>query len=71
MTRGRFLLGLGPGALPSHAAMIGLDMPQTRELLEDAVEIITHRARRQEEASDQAEGQSQEVEALSSAEEWP
>lgn len=42
MTRGRFLLGLGPGALPSDAAMIGLDMPQTRELLEDAVEIITH-----------------------------
>ncbi len=42
MTRGRFLLGLGPGALPSDAAMIGLDMPQTRELLEDAVDIITH-----------------------------
>ena len=41
MTRGRFLLGLGPGALPSDAAMIGLDMPQTRELLEDAVDIIT------------------------------
>ena len=42
MTKGRFLLGLGPGALPSDAAMIGLDMPQTRELLEDAVGIITH-----------------------------
>jgi limonene 1,2-monooxygenase len=41
MTRGRFILGLGPGALPSDAAMIGLDMPHTRELLEDAVEIIT------------------------------
>ena len=41
MTRGRFMLGLGPGALPSDAAMIGLDMPQTRELLEDAVAIIT------------------------------
>lgn len=40
MTRGRFLLGLGPGALPSDAAMIGLDMPKTRELLEDAVGII-------------------------------
>ncbi len=35
------MLGLGPGALPSDAAMIGLDMPQTRELLEDAVEVIT------------------------------
>jgi limonene 1,2-monooxygenase len=41
MTKGRFILGLGPGALPSDAAMIGLDMPQTRELLEDAVDIIT------------------------------
>ena len=41
MTKGRFMLGLGPGALPSDAAMIGLDMPQTRELLEDAVGIIT------------------------------
>lgn len=40
MTRGRFMLGMGPGALPSDAAMIGLDMPQTRELLEDAVGII-------------------------------
>lgn len=41
MTKGRFILGLGPGALPSDAAMIGLDMPRTRELLEDAVDIIT------------------------------
>src|SRR3954466_4121088 len=40
LTRGRFMLGLGPGALPSDAAMIGLDMPQTRELLEDAVDVI-------------------------------
>jgi limonene 1,2-monooxygenase len=41
MTKGRFMLGLGPGALPSDAAMIGLDMPQTRDLLEDAVAVIT------------------------------
>ena len=27
LTKGRFMLGLGPGALPSDAAMIGLDMP--------------------------------------------
>jgi limonene 1,2-monooxygenase len=40
LTRGRFMLGLGPGALPSDAAMIGLDMPTTRELLEDATEVI-------------------------------
>jgi limonene 1,2-monooxygenase len=41
MSKGRFMLGLGPGALPSDAGMIGLDMPQTRELLDDAVGIIT------------------------------
>lgn len=40
LTKGRFMLGLGPGALPSDAAMIGLDMPQTRELLDDAVDVI-------------------------------
>ena len=40
LTRGRFMLGLGPGALPSDAAMIGLDMPATRDLLEDAADII-------------------------------
>lgn len=48
MTRGRFILGLGPGALPSDAAMIGLDMSQTRELLEDAVDVITRLMRSDE-----------------------
>jgi len=48
MTKGRFMLGLGPGALPSDAAMIGLDMPQTRDLLEDAVDIITRLMRSDE-----------------------
>src|SRR4029079_1015499 len=41
LSKGRFMLGLGPGALPSDADMIVLDMPRTRELLEDAVDIIT------------------------------
>jgi limonene 1,2-monooxygenase len=48
MTRGRFMLGLGPGALPSDAAMIGLDMPETRELLEDAVDVIVRLMRSDE-----------------------
>jgi limonene 1,2-monooxygenase len=48
MTKGRFMLGLGPGALPSDAAMIGLDMPRTRELLEDAVDLITRLMRSDE-----------------------
>jgi limonene 1,2-monooxygenase len=51
MTKGRFMLGLGPGALPSDAAMIGLDMPQTRDLLEDAVDIITRLMRSDEPVS--------------------
>ena len=51
MTRGRFMLGLGPGALPSDAEMIGLDMPQTRELLEDAVDVIVRLMRSDEPVS--------------------
>jgi limonene 1,2-monooxygenase len=48
LTRGRFMLGLGPGALPSDAAMIGLDMPETRDLLEDAVGVIVQLLRSEE-----------------------
>jgi limonene 1,2-monooxygenase len=42
LTRGRFMLGLGPGSLPTDAAMIGLDQHQTRELLAQGVDIIMH-----------------------------
>ena len=41
LTRGRFMLGLGPGSLPTDAAMVGLDQSQTRMLLADGVDIIT------------------------------
>jgi limonene 1,2-monooxygenase len=40
LTRGRFMLGLGPGSLPTDAMMIGLDQSQTRELLAEGVGII-------------------------------
>jgi len=40
LTRGRFMLGLGPGSLPTDAAMIGLDQRQTRLLLADGVDVI-------------------------------
>lgn len=40
-TRGRIILGLGPGSLPSDSAMIGLTPTDTRELLGENVEIIT------------------------------
>jgi limonene 1,2-monooxygenase len=42
LTRGRFMLGLGPGSLPTDAAMIGLDQRQTRDLLAQGVEVIMH-----------------------------
>jgi limonene 1,2-monooxygenase len=42
LTRGRFMLGLGPGSLPTDAAMVGLDQSQTRELLAQGVDIIMH-----------------------------
>ena len=40
LTRGRFMLGLGPGSLPTDALMIGLDQSQTRQLLAEGVDII-------------------------------
>src|SRR5579864_4794410 len=42
LTRGRFMLGLGPGSLPTDAAMVGLDQSQTRKLLGEGVDIIMH-----------------------------
>ncbi|MGI8753546.1 MAG: LLM class flavin-dependent oxidoreductase [Acidimicrobiales bacterium] len=42
LTRGRFMLGLGPGSLPTDAAMVGLDQSETRRLLAEGVEIIMH-----------------------------
>ena len=41
LTRGRAMLGLGPGSLPTDGVMIGLQQSQTRGLLEDGVAIIT------------------------------
>src|SRR5438445_4675496 len=34
LTRGRVMLGVGPGSLPTDAAMIGVSQAETRELLE-------------------------------------
>ena len=41
LTRGRAMLGLGPGSLPTDGVMIGLQQSQTRGLLEDGLGIIT------------------------------
>ena len=40
LTRGRVMLGCGPGSLPTDGIMIGLSQSQTRGLLEDGFDII-------------------------------
>jgi limonene 1,2-monooxygenase len=40
LTRGRVMLGLGPGSLPSDGIMVGLSQTQTRPLLEDGLGVI-------------------------------
>jgi limonene 1,2-monooxygenase len=40
LTRGRVLLGVGPGSLPTDSAMIGLNPTDTRELLEENLDIV-------------------------------
>jgi limonene 1,2-monooxygenase len=40
LTRGRVMLGVGPGALPTDAEMIGLDPTETRPLLEEGMDVI-------------------------------
>ena len=42
LTRGRVMMGVGPGALPTDARMIGIDPSQTRGLLEDSLRCIMH-----------------------------
>ena len=40
LTRGRVMFGMGPGALPTDAAMLGLEPSQMRPLLEEYIEIV-------------------------------
>ncbi|MFC0548326.1 LLM class flavin-dependent oxidoreductase [Kutzneria chonburiensis] len=40
LTRGRVVFGVGPGSLPTDSTMIGLNPTDTRELLEDNLDII-------------------------------
>jgi len=42
LTRRRVMLGVGPGALPTDAAMLGLQPSQMRPLLEEYLEILVH-----------------------------
>ena len=40
LTRGRAMLGVGPGSLPTDSAMIGLSPTDTRELLDVNFDIV-------------------------------
>lgn len=40
LTRGRVMLGVGPGSLPTDSAMIGLNPTDTRELLDVNLDIL-------------------------------
>ena len=40
LTRGRIMLGVGPGALPTDAAMLGLEPSEMRPLLEEYMAIV-------------------------------
>jgi limonene 1,2-monooxygenase len=40
LTRGRIVFGVGPGSLPTDSMMIGLNPTETRELLEENLDII-------------------------------
>jgi limonene 1,2-monooxygenase len=42
LTRGRFMLGVGPGSLPTDAAMIGLEPAVLRPRLEEGLQAVLH-----------------------------
>lgn len=42
LTKGRVMFGVGPGALPTDAAMLGLEPTEMRPLLEEYMAIIMH-----------------------------
>jgi limonene 1,2-monooxygenase len=53
LTRGRFMLGLGPGALPTDAAMIGIEPAEQRQALEEDTAVLMHLLRSDEPISKQ------------------
>ena len=42
LLRGRFMLGLGPGALPGDAAMLGIPLEDQRTALEEDTRVLMH-----------------------------
>jgi limonene 1,2-monooxygenase len=48
LSRGRFMLGVGPGALPTDAYMIGIKPSEQRRMLDEGMEAIMHLIRSDE-----------------------
>jgi limonene 1,2-monooxygenase len=48
LTRGRVMLGIGPGALPADADMFGLDPAQQRAMMNEGLEVILRLYRSEE-----------------------
>lgn len=42
LSRGRFMLGVGPGALPTDAHMIGIHPSEQRRMLEEGFDAVVH-----------------------------
>jgi len=40
LTRGRVMFGVGPGALPSDAFMMGIDVLRQRDMMDEAIEVL-------------------------------
>jgi limonene 1,2-monooxygenase len=48
LTKGRVMFGVGPGALPSDAFMMGIDPLRQREMMEESLDAILHLLRSDE-----------------------
>lgn len=48
LTRGRAMLGVGPGSLPTDGIMVGLSQKDTRRLLEEGLDVIMRLLRTEE-----------------------
>ena len=55
LTKGRVMLGVGPGALPSDASMLGIDPADQRDRMEEALEVILQLLRSDEPVSHDSE----------------
>ena len=48
MTRGRVMFGVGPGALPSDALMMGIQPVKQRDMMDEALDVIVRAAARRD-----------------------